>query len=190
MVWERASVVKFFIFLICICMRLLFDYYCLPDNRKRLLFTHMNTWTPLWSLIVESSLWEENGDVVKVFMTLLARKNSDHICELDAFRIAKLCNFRLPDGSIDELKTLDILKVLASPDTRRKAEQEFEGKRIKAVEGGWLVLNGEKYRRMVSEEMKKARNRRSQETYRRNHPVKRFHPHSGGSRAENLDANQ
>lgn len=119
----------------------------------------MNTWTPLWSGIVESSLWEESGDVVKVFMTLLARKDSDHVCRMTAYAISKVCN-------IGEVEVLDILKVLASPDKRRKEQQEFHGRRIKAVEQGWLILNGEKYRQMVSDEMRRARLRRSQANFR------------------------
>jgi hypothetical protein len=122
----------------------------------------MNTWAPIWSTIVDSSLWEEDGDVVKVFVTMLAVKDADHVCRLDAYRIAKKCNFRGKDGRVDEIKVLDILKVLASPDKRRVAEQEFEGRRIKAVEDGWLVLNGEKYRSMVKREMERARWRRAQ----------------------------
>lgn len=110
----------------------------------------MNTWAPLWSGIVDSSLWEEDGDVVKVFMTILATKDADHICRMDAYRIGRKCN-------IDELKILDILKLLASPDKRRKIKQEFEGRRIKAVEDGWMVLNGAKYRQMVQDEMRKRR---------------------------------
>lgn len=119
----------------------------------------MNTWAPIWSAIVDSSLWEESGNVVKVFMTLLATKDSDHVSRLDAYRIHKKCN-------IDEVEVLEILKLLSSPDTRRKTKQEFDGRRIKAVEDGWLILNGQKYREMVSEERRKARNRRSQEAYR------------------------
>lgn len=119
----------------------------------------MNTWAPLWSGIVDSSLWEESGDVVKVFVTMLAAKDSDHICRLDAYKIGKKCH-------IDEIQVLDILKVLASPDTRRKSKQEFDGRRIKAVEDGWLILNGEKYRKMVSEEQRKARLRRAQSAFR------------------------
>ena len=119
----------------------------------------MNTWCPIWSQIVDSSLWEEDGDVVKVFMTMLATKDSDHICRLDAYRIHKKCN-------LDEIKVLEILKVLASPDKRRKAEQKFDGRRIRAVEDGWLILNGEKYRQMVSDEMRKARLRRAQAAFR------------------------
>lgn len=119
----------------------------------------MNTWAPIWSGIVDSSLWEESGDVVKVFMTLLATKDSDHVSRLDAYKIGRKC-------SLDELVVLDVLKLLASPDKRRKGHQEFEGRRIKAVEDGWLVLNGQKYRDMVAAERIKARNRKSQEAWR------------------------
>ena len=113
---------------------------------------------------------EEPGDVFKVFFLMVATKNSDHICEMDAYRIAKKCHFILPDGSVDELKVLEIFRVLASPDTRRKVPQKDEGRRIRAVDGGWEILNGEKYRQMVQDEMKKARDRRSQAEWRRKHP--------------------
>lgn len=119
----------------------------------------MNTWAPIWSGIVDSSLWEESGDVVKVFMTLLATKDSDHVCRLDAYKIKKKCN-------LDEVQVLEILKLLASPDTRRKVKQEFGGRRIKAVEDGWLVLNGQKYRDLVSIEKRKATLRKAQEKFR------------------------
>lgn len=119
----------------------------------------MNTWTPLWSGIVDSSLWEENGNVVKVFITILATKDSDHVCRLTPYAIAKKCN-------LPEVEVLEILKILASPDKRRVQEQKFDGRRIQACEDGWLVLNGEKYREQVKIEMQKARNRRSQAAYR------------------------
>ena len=115
----------------------------------------MNTWTPLWSGIVESSLWEEDGDVVKVFMTLLARKDSDDICRMNAFNIHKVCN-------IDEVRVLEILKVLTSPDARRLEPQPYDGRRIRAVEDGWFILNGQKYRDMVEKERRLARWRRAQ----------------------------
>lgn len=132
----------------------------------------MNTWAPIWSGIVDSSLWEEDGDVVKVFMTLLATKDSDHISRLDPYRIAKKCH-------IDELEVLEILKLLASPDTRRKTPQEFEGRRIKAVEDGWLVLNGLKYRSMVQVEMKKNRDRKAQAAWRARQKLKKSPPLKG-----------
>jgi len=134
----------------------------------------MNTWSPLWSGIVESSLWEESGDVVKVFMTLLARKDSDDICRLNAFNIHRICN-------ISEVEILEILKVLSSPDTRRIEKQEHDGRRIRSVEDGWFILNGQKYRDMVERERRQARWRRAQAAQRdrikagKNQPLKNSH---------------
>ena len=136
----------------------------------------INTWCPIWSLIVDSSLWEEDGDVVKVFMTIIACKDSLHVCPMDAYRIANRCNFRLADGSVDEEKAVSILDILSSPDKRRKRDQEDEGRRIRAVEGGWFVINGEKYRRWVSSEMKKANNRKSQQAHRDRQKLKEATP--------------
>jgi hypothetical protein len=153
----------------------------------------MNTWAPLWSGIVDSSLFEEPGDVVKVFIAICATKDSDHICRLDTYRLAKKCH-------LDELRTLEILKLLASPDQRRQIPQEFGGRRIRAVEDGWFVLNGEKYRNMVSDEMRKAKNRRGQAAFRARQKVKRWAQANGSPiaapgeaaylRAENSGATQ
>lgn len=119
----------------------------------------MNTWAPLWSFAVESSIWDEPDVVFKVFMTMLAVKDADHIVRFSAYQIGR-------KSRKTETEVLDALKVLSSPDKRRIEQQEFGGRRIKAVEDGWLILNGEKYRNMVSIEMKKARNRRAQEAFR------------------------
>lgn len=119
----------------------------------------MNTWAPLWSKIVYSSIWDEPDLVCKVFLTMMAVKDADHVVRFTPYELGKLARK-------DELEVLEALKVLSSPDTKRVEQQEYEGRRIKAVPGGWLVLNGEKYKRMMSEEMRKARNRRAQQAWR------------------------
>lgn len=121
----------------------------------------MNTWAPLWCGIVGSSIWDEDDFVVKVFLTMLALKDADHIVRLNAYQLAQRCG-----KGKTELQVMEALKVLMSPDTKRLEKQEFDGRRIKAVEEGWLVLNGEKYRAMVSLEMKRARNRKAQAAWR------------------------
>src|SRR6185503_16002070 len=65
------------------------------------------------------------------------------------------------------------LKILSSPDTKRISPQEFDGKRILAVEEGWFMLNGEKYRKMMALEMKRARDRRAQAAFRERQKQKR-----------------
>jgi hypothetical protein len=119
----------------------------------------MHTWAPLWSGIVESSVWEEPDDVRIVFITMLAIKDSDHVVRMSAFSLGRKANKT-------EKEVLAALKVLMSPDKRRIEKQPFDGRRVEKVPDGWLVLNGESYRRKVSEEMRKARLRRAQSVYR------------------------
>ena len=119
----------------------------------------MKSWCPLWSVVVKSSLWQEPDHVVKVFMTMLALKDYDHVYRGNAFHLAG-------DSRKSEVEVLDALKVLASPDKIRKQKQEHDGRRIQAVEGGWLILNGEHYQKEMRIEMKKRRDRKSQAAFR------------------------
>lgn len=121
--------------------------------------TRMNTWTPLWSGIVESSIWDEPDHVVKVFLTMLAIKDPDFTVRKTAYQLAKL-------SRKSESEVLDALKVLSSPDKIRNEKQPYDGRRVRAVEDGWLILNGLKYREQVKLEMQRARNRKAQAAYR------------------------
>lgn len=119
----------------------------------------MRTWAPLWSMVVDSSLWSEPDYVVKIFLTMMALKDSDHVYRGSAFSLAQRAHKT-------EAEVLDALKILASPDARRIETQEYDGRRIQAVEDGWLILNGEKYRKLMSDEMRRARNREAQRRFR------------------------
>lgn len=90
---------------------------------------------------------------------MMAMKDSDHVYRGSAYQLAR-------QSRKTEQEVLAALQVLSQPDKKRLEEQEFEGRRIAAVADGWLILNGEKYRKQISEEMKKARNRRAQAAYR------------------------
>lgn len=131
----------------------------------------MNTWAPLWNGIVDSSIWDEPDYVVKIFLTMMALKDADHVVRLTAYQIGKRARK-------SESEVLDALKILSSPDKRRMEKQEFDGRRIRAVEEGWLVLNGEKYRALVQLEMRRARNRRAQAAHRARKQAKGYFPPS------------
>lgn len=105
-------------------------------------------------MIVDSSIWSEPDYVCKIFVTMLALKDADDVCRYNAYQLAQRSHKT-------EQEVLDALKILASPDSRRIEPQEHDGKRIKAVPDGWLILNGQKYREMVSIQMKRARWRRA-----------------------------
>lgn len=121
---------------------------------------------------MDSSLWDEPDFVVKVFLTMMALKDADHIVRLTAYQIGR-------NARKTEPEVIEALKVLSEPDTRRLEKQDFNGRRIEKVEDGWLILNGQKYRDMVSEEMKKARNRRAQAAWRDRQKMKKGGPLPG-----------
>lgn len=102
----------------------------------------MTGYTPIFSKIVDSSLWCEPDLVVKVFLTMLAKKDADNVVRGSAFNISQW-------AKKTELEVLDALKILASPDTRRLEPQLYEGRRIEKVEDGWLLLNGEMYQQLM-----------------------------------------
>ena len=127
----------------------------------------MNTWTPLWSKIVDSSLWTEDLHVRVLFTTMLALKDRDHIVRYNAFGLARRSN-------MTEELVLDALSILSSPDTKRSEPQEHDGRRIEKVEGGWKVLNGEVYRQMMQLEFRREYQRVKQAEYREKRKTKQW----------------
>jgi len=119
----------------------------------------MNGYAPLFSTIVDSSIWDEDDSICKVFVTMMALKDADHIVRLTAYQIGRRC--RKPEREV-----LDALLVLSSPDKKRVEPQEYDGRRIQKVDAGWLVLNGEKYKQLAKDEARKSRNRRSVAAWR------------------------
>lgn len=110
----------------------------------------MNTWTPLWSQVVESTLWEEPLPVRVLFLTMLAIKDPDHVVRMPFRRLCKKAN-------MEPEVCQPALKVLMDPDSRSAEEQAYQGRRVEEVEGGWLVLNGEHYRKEMSKLMLRLR---------------------------------
>ena len=118
----------------------------------------MNAWAPLSDELVYSSIWEEPDHVFRVFMGMMSLKGPDHVVRMDSYKLSRRMHMEHP-------VVLDALRVLESPDKRRKG-QEYDGRRIEAVDGGWVFLNGQKYRDEVRLIMKRARDARAQANYR------------------------
>ena len=115
----------------------------------------MTGWVPIVSDIVDSSLWDEPDYVIKVFLSMLAKKDADFIVWGDIYTIAKHANKR---DRIEEV--LEAIRILESPDTKKPlVKQKFDGRRIEAVTGGWKILNGPKYQQLVSDFREKKRKR-------------------------------
>jgi len=109
----------------------------------------MNRYTPLYSKIVDSSAWELPDHIRIVWITLLAQQDRDHVVRLNIRELMKKSNE--PESAV-----VEALRVLSSPDERRKDYPEFgdvqknEGRRIRKVADGWLILNGEAYQREMT----------------------------------------
>lgn len=106
------------------------------------------SWAPLFSKIVDSSIWDEPDWVCKIWITMMARKGKDHVYCGSAYNLAR-------QSRKTEEEVLKALEILSSPDTKRLEPQPYEGRRIEKVEKGWLVLNGQYY----EDEMRKMNRR-------------------------------
>lgn len=97
----------------------------------------VNSYAILSSETIHSTLWSESDKVKLLFITMLCLKNRDGIVVSSTDGLAHASRYTLED-------TKAALLVLESPDTKDPT-QEHEGRRIKKVEGGWLILNHRKY---------------------------------------------
>ena len=119
----------------------------------------MNTWAPIFSKIVHSSLWSEPDYVIKIFLTMLAKKDANQIVNANAFEIGDW-------AKKTEAEAIEALRILSSPDTRRIEPQPNEGRRIKKVEGGYLILNGQYYEDLMKSQKRKGYKRDWQTNFR------------------------
>jgi hypothetical protein len=94
--------------------------------------------TKLDSNIVQSSIMLEKAEVFKLWIVLLATCESDGISRVSPVFLSSVCHFSIKD-------TLEYLSVLESPDELSRSLNN-EGRRIKRVDGGYEIINYQKYR--------------------------------------------
>lgn len=98
------------------------------------------TFIPLMSSTIRSSLWSLSGDCIKVFLTLALEAGPDGvvIASIDGIR-------RIVDLPIDSVKAHIV--TLESPDEHSKdIARGGDGRRLERVSGGWRVVNMDWYR--------------------------------------------
>jgi hypothetical protein len=94
--------------------------------------------TKLFSSIVTSSVWCEDDATVRVWIAMLATADAGGLVEGSVPGFANLARV-----SADQMRAA--VAILSGPDPDSRTPDN-EGRRIEAVEGGWLVLNYAKYR--------------------------------------------
>lgn len=97
----------------------------------------------IFTKILDSSIWLEPTSTRIVWVVFLAAMDEDGFAQFAS--IPNLAHrARL---SVEE--TEEALRILESPDTN-SSDPEHEGRRVERVPGGWMVLNAQKYRSMVT----------------------------------------
>jgi hypothetical protein len=99
-------------------------------------------YTKLFSSLVASSIWREDDKTRLVWITMLALKNEHHVVEASVPGLADLARVSIED-------CVKALEKLQAPDKWSRNE-EHEGRRVEKCGGGWVILNGEHYRALMS----------------------------------------
>ena len=97
----------------------------------------------LFTKILDSSIWLESDTTRLVWLTLLAAMDQDGFCEFAS--VKNLAHRAVV--SLDKCK--EAVEILESPDPD-SADPDNDGRRIERIPGGWLVINAEKYKELVS----------------------------------------
>jgi hypothetical protein len=98
----------------------------------------------LVSGIILSTIWREDDHTRILWITMLALKDREHQVLASVPGLASVANIPVESCRAGLAKLMS-----PDPDSRTK---EHEGRRISETDGGWLILNGEKYRNFLSKQ--------------------------------------
>lgn len=103
----------------------------------------------LFSSILDSTLWDCDLPTKVVWITMLAMADQDGVVSASVPGLAKRAGVNRQDceRALDHFLSPD-------PDSRTP---DFEGRRVRKVDGGWELLNHAKYRDLQSSEDRKAK---------------------------------
>jgi hypothetical protein len=120
-------------------------------------------YTKLFSNIVASTIWREDDKTRLVWITLLALSDRDGYVAASLPGLADLAHVSIEDCEM-------AIGKLQQPDKYSRSP-EHDGRRIEAVEGGWLILNRAKYRDLVPAEHRREVDRLRQQRHRKKQNV-------------------
>jgi len=118
----------------------------------------MAGYTKLFSTILASTIWREPANVRVVWITMLAMADAEGHVDGSVPGLADLSRV-----TVDECQSA--LKTLSDPDYFSRTKTN-EGRRIKEIEGGWVILNYVKYREAQPADLRREQNREAQRRWR------------------------
>jgi hypothetical protein len=104
----------------------------------------MTGYTKLFNSILGSTIWREDPITKVAWITMLAMADCDGVVEASIPGLAHFAGVTLAD-------TEAAVQKLLSPDPYSRSP-EYDGRRIEPVDGGWRLLNHDKYREKLSKE--------------------------------------
>jgi len=119
-----------------------------------------DSYTKLWSSLLDSSVWGEPDHVRLCWITMLAMKNEHGYVGASIDGIARRAVVSLEQAE-------DAIATLEAPDERSRSS-EHDGRRIERVDRGWQVLNHDYFRALNDKEERRRyereRKRRQRDT--------------------------
>lgn len=116
----------------------------------------------LFSSLLSSSVWSEDSDTCKVWITLIALADREGFVFGSPSGLARIC--ALPVEKVEAA----IEKFLSSDQysSDKVREPERSGRRIETVDGGWVLLNYAHYRDLSDADIRRAQYRASKRKIR------------------------
>lgn len=115
-------------------------------------------YTKLFSSILTSTIWREDKATKVVWITMLALADKNGEVQGSIPGLAHLAGVTTEECEV-------AIKKFLSPDKHSRTKDDG-GRRVEEIDGGWSILNYEKYRRMASLDEAKEKNAERQRRFR------------------------
>ena len=116
------------------------------------------TYVKLFGSILDSTVWNEPGSTRLVWITMLAMADQHGCIWASVPGLAKR-------AGVERAECERALACFTAPDPDSRTK-DFEGRRIEAIDGGWILLNHGKFREMLSAEDQKSKATERQRRHR------------------------
>lgn len=121
----------------------------------------MSGYVKLFSSILDSTIWDTPPAITKVWFTLMAMADRDGVVEASVPGLANRAR-------IDIETTEKAIALFMAPDKYSKTP-DYEGRRLAAIEGGWILLTYSKHREKMSADDIREKNAARQRRWRERH---------------------
>jgi len=116
------------------------------------------TYTKLFESITRSSIWLEDDQTLRVWVTMLALADRHGYVGASIGGLAATAH-------VSAEKTKEALEKFLAPDPDSRS-QEHDGRRIEVADRGWVLLNYERFRDMRDEEARREYERKRKRAQR------------------------